>query len=134
MFELHEYNSGVCFNIKLVDKVCIFNSGSGTGKTFMCNTIEGYCFSNNISCQNIGYNSYGKTSEEIVDSCKGCSVVLLDKSDTYLRSEMLKEIAKSADLVIVCMHHIHELDISQSEAGIYLTEFEDNNIITRKVW
>lgn len=47
---------------------------------------------------------------------------------------MIKEIVKSADLVIVCMHHINELDISRLGAGIYLTEFEGNNIITRKVW
>lgn len=104
---------------------------SGTGKTLLMKAMQLYCLDNNISYRYIDYKNKDDTTEQIYNYCKNVKIVMLDNADLYISDELLDELSKTADLIImslkqtqlISMDRVKRYVINYNNLKLQLEEF-----------
>lgn len=132
MFQYSKLTNGVEFNISFIDKINIIKGSSGTGKTFLFNTIASYCVSNKISYALIDYKIVASGDESLILShCRNKSLIILDNADLYLTSELFNNIINLKLTIILSIKATFGLNMEN--AHLYTVTYKDSLLKTRRV-
>lgn len=117
--------NGVTLFADFKDKVCIFDSDSGTGKTYLFSVIHAYCLSHGISVANINYHMPSFDEGLIIESCKNAKVVIFDNADLYLSNDIISKVYDSSDLILIAIKDAERINF---DAGIYYVDYTSDKL------
>lgn len=128
---INEKYSGINMDVCFDSKLNILVGNSGTGKTLLMSALDLHCLNNNIKCRLCNYNDANLDKEQIISVCSESDVLLLDNSDLYMNSELLKMLLSMSKIIIMSMKDTSNIDTSESEQ--YMVEYNDLNLTVRKL-
>ena len=102
--------NGYDFDITFSKRVVFLNSDSGTGKTFLLNTLAKSCGLCGVPSILINYNSLDSIPELFKSIKDGeFKVVLLDNADLYLTNDLLNYIKDVDCVIVIAMKQLYNI-------------------------
>lgn len=133
MLEFNKVIGGIHFDVKFSDKINIIRGDSGTGKTFLFNTIESFCVSNSIPYASIDYKFLASNDVDLIYThCINKDIILLDNADLYLTPELFNKIINLNKTVIISKKSIYGLNAS--DIHLYSIEYTEFELKTRRLY
>lgn len=126
-----KYN-GISIKADFNNSLNFLVGNSGTGKTLLMKAVQLYCLNNKIKNIYCDSDCSGLTSSQIIDQCSDKEVVILDNADLYLTREILEEIQKDDDkIIIVCMKNT--CNINTYYASEYVVKYKNKELTVREI-
>jgi hypothetical protein len=125
------------FNIEFDDKdqFWLFQSPSGTGKTFLFRILQSYGENNDINIKLIDSNIFKTVGDlQIIENiCLEDSVriVILDNADLYLNNDFIEELSKTDKKVIISYKNNENFYIDNNYS-FYTITYEGNVLDVRR--
>ena len=135
--KLVEKYSGILFDVLFEDsdKVCVFLSPSGTGKTFLFSVLTEYLKEKGVGSVLINstllgnlHNDIGTIKQICLDS--DVKVVILDNADLYLTQDFLDALVSRGKTIIVSLKD--ESNLSFSNFGFYRVKYTGDSLNVRR--
>lgn len=101
---------GVSVNCSFGYGVYVFQSESGSGKTFFFRIVESVCKENGVSCKFFNSSSINLSSDAIIKSANDFDVVIFDSADLYFNQEIADSL-RDDQIVFVAMKNPFKLNI-----------------------
>lgn len=125
-------SNGVFFDVNFSDRLNLVKGSSGTGKTFLCNTVHAYCVSEEISCAFINNRVAASADKDaIYCMCRNKEIIILDDTELYLDSELFDRIRDLSCTVIVVRKVTFGLNME--DVHLYFVNFKGNQLRTRRL-
>lgn len=102
--------NGVSVNCSFCYGVYVFQSESGSGKTFFFRIVESVCNENGVSCKFFNSSSINFSSDDIIKSASDFDVVIFDSADLYFNQEIADSL-RDDQIVFVAMKNPFKLNI-----------------------
>lgn len=129
--------SGISFDVVFEDsdKVCVFLSPSGTGKSFLFNVLTEHFKENGIGSVLVNSTLLGNLHNDVNAIERVCldadvKVVILDNADLYLTQDFLDALVSKGKTVIISLKD--ESDLSFSNFGFYRVKYTGNSLNVRR--
>lgn len=133
MIKFEKDINGIHFNVNFVDSLNVLKGASGTGKTFLFNTICSYCMLNKISYAYIDYTFVSSADTKLIpEHCHDKDLIILDNADLYLTPQLFSKIRELDSTIILSKKTTFGLDMS--EAHMYVIEYVDDSLSTRRLF
>lgn len=114
------------------DTVCLFFGDSATGKTYLFRKIKAYCMVSDMSVVSIDDVGLATDAETLVRLCKGKDVVIFDRADLYLTTEIVKGVLENgAKLVLISVKDRCLLKLENY--GVYNINFTGTELTTKRL-
>ena len=124
-FKIETTYAGIKIIGEFKHKLCCFGGNSGNGKSFLRVILSEYCDFNNIPCASIDYTRRKDSTQNILDTCKGKDIVMLDNVELYDVNTIVSELIKTVSLIIV--NH-QEPIITYGMGNRYEVQFNESTI------
>lgn len=132
LFKLSKTIGGVFFDVNFIDRINIIKGASGTGKTYLFNTIASYCTSNKISYAFIDYKFSASGDEDLIFShCINKELIILDNADLYLTKELFDKI-RDLDATIILSKKT-TFGLNMSDAYLYTIDYTNSSLVTKRL-
>lgn len=102
--------NGVFVNCSFGYGVYVFQSESGSGKTFFFRIVESVCKENGVSYKFFHSSSIILSSDAIIKSANDFDVVIFDSADLYFNQEIADSL-RDDQIVFVAMKYPFKLNI-----------------------
>lgn len=102
--------NGVFVNCSFSSGVYVFQSESGSGKTFFFRMVELVCKEKRVSCKFFHSSSVNLSSDDIIKSASDFDVVIFDNADLYLNQEIVDSL-RDDQIIFVAMKYPFKLNI-----------------------
>lgn len=99
----------VSVNAAFKNGINLFYDISGSGKTFLFTIVKTYCEENSIRYEAFDYLNTNKSTNSILNSCKGADIVILDNADLYITKPLLAELQKLCPCILISVKDITKI-------------------------
>lgn len=100
----------VFVNCSFGSGVYVFQSESGSGKTFFFQIVASVCNEKGVSCKFFHSSSINLSSDNIIKSANDFDVVIFDNADLYLTQRIVDNI-RDDQIVFISMKYPFKLNI-----------------------
>lgn len=132
VIKLDRTMGGIVYNINFTDRINVIKGASGTGKTFLFNTLASYFVNNKIPYALIDYRFLATGDKDLIyPHCLNKKVIILDNADLYLTKELFDKIKDSDATIILSKKSTFGLDME--DAHLYTIEYANSSLVTRRL-
>lgn len=112
MLNLSYEAKGTLFTVDLVEGVTMIKDDSGTGKSFLFDTMAGELRERGIGFRYLDHKNRESARDILHGLSNECSMVILDNADLYLTNDILKYLKSTVKYIVIAMKGCHGLCVS----------------------
>lgn len=111
MLSLSYEAKGTLFDVTFTEGVTIIKDDSGTGKSFLFDTLIGELRERGIIFKFLDYRSRENARDILLDLDSECSVVILDNADLYLTKDIFRHLKDTVKYALIVTKDTGDLPI-----------------------